>query len=104
MVCEVKIAVLRNVKISLNRRVFDLRAGTNSVPAEIGRALIESGHAVAVHSTDDHVGSKEIPLGFMRVPELKKMASEMGIEGAANMSKKQLIDAIEAAMGRNEQV
>ena len=99
-----KIDVLRNVKISLNRRVFDLRAGTNSVPAEIGRALIESGHAVAVHSTDDHVGSEEIPLRFMRVPELKKMASEMGIEGAANMSKKQLIDAIEAAMGRNEQV
>lgn len=100
-----QIEIFCNVKVSSGGKTFDLRAGVNGVPQEIGLALISDGLAREVEALQpvDTVGnvgdSNDLALESLKVPELKEIAFGMGIEGADSMKKAELIEAIKAAEG-----
>jgi hypothetical protein len=73
----------------------------HDVPKADALNLIQRGKAEEVLDGDDPV--TELPaLEEMTVPDLRKVAEEYEIEGAANMKKADLIEAIEAAEGDGE--
>lgn len=100
-----QIEIFCNVKVSSGGKTFDLRAGVNGVPQEIGLALISDGLAREVEALQpvDTVGNvgagNDLTLESLKVSELKEIAFGMGIEGADNMKKAELIEAIKAAEG-----
>ncbi len=65
------------------------------VPEADAKNLIRRGKAVQVQSEDD--GAEAPELKDLTVAELRDTAEAYGIEGAANMKKADLIEAIEKA-------
>lgn len=73
----------------------------HDVPKADALNLIQRGKAEEVLDGDDP--ETELPaLEEMTVADLRKVAEEYEIEGAANMKKAELIEAIEAAEGDGE--
>lgn len=73
----------------------------HGVPRAEALNLIQRGKAEEVLDGDDP-GTELPALEEMTVPDLRKVAEEYEIEGAANMKKAELIEAIEAAEGDGE--
>jgi thiamine pyrophosphate-dependent acetolactate synthase large subunit-like protein len=67
----------------------------HGVPESDALNLIRRGKAVKVESEDD--GAEAPALKDLNVAELRDTAEAYGIEGAANMKKADLIEAIEKA-------
>ena len=98
--------IVPTVNIKEGTRVA--RAGRPiEVAVERATALIDEGLAYA-HEEDLCAGAitddgDVVPLDEMRVPALKNMATDLGVEGAANMKKADLIAAIETAWAALEE-
>lgn len=62
-----------------------------------GKANLHGSHVAPMVGTVDGEETEVAPLEEHTVPELKEIAAEYEIDGAASMNKAQLIEAIQAA-------
>lgn len=73
----------------------------HGVPKADAMNLIRRGKATEVVDGTEE-GTEAPALNELTVPELRDIAEEHGIEGAANMKKAELVEAIEAVEGEGE--
>lgn len=71
------------------------------VPESDAKSLIRRGKATEVVDGTEE-GSEAPALDELTVPQLRDIAEEYGIEGAANLKKAELIEAIEAVEAKGE--